>query len=140
MRKILIFVGTILCVASMLAQQSYIPGKLTVILKDQALQRMIRHSNGTATLPNAASLNALNNLRGLVAMRPLSKKAGSEFRGYFEFQFPTTANLQAVENGIRIESACARCRSDPDERNAVMRTILSQRSKILQPLAPECFK
>jgi hypothetical protein len=76
--------------------QSYVAGKLTVILKDNATQGMVRQSNGVALLPNATALNALNTQNGLVAMRPMSKKANSAFKNFYTFEFASTADLNAL--------------------------------------------
>lgn len=77
--------------------QSYVPGHLTVILKDEALVGMTLASDLSATLPNAGSLNALNSVNGLIAMRPLSTKVGSPYRFFFDFQFPEAADMAAMK-------------------------------------------
>jgi hypothetical protein len=74
------------------------PGHLTVILKDEALVGMTIASDLSATLPNAGSLNALNAAQGLIAMRPLSTKAGSPYRFFFDFQFSPSTNLAALKS------------------------------------------
>jgi hypothetical protein len=89
------FVFLFLCATISFAQQ-FVPGKLTVILREQVLQGIVRNANGTASLPNAASLNALNQQRGLTAMRPMSRKPTSGFKTFFEFEFAANANLDAL--------------------------------------------
>ncbi len=65
---------------------------------------MVRLSDGTALLPNATSLNQLNEYNGLIAMRPMSHKEGSAFRGFFEFDFPENADLQALKSTYETNS------------------------------------
>lgn len=51
-----------------------------------------------ATLPNAGSLNALNSAQGLIAMRPLSTKAGSPYKFFFDFEFAVSADMNAMQS------------------------------------------
>jgi hypothetical protein len=75
----------------------YENGKLALILRDEALEDMTVESDGSATLPNATSLNSLNSQNELVAMYPMSRKSGSAFRGFFTFTFADTANLSSLK-------------------------------------------
>lgn len=89
---ILVFFGATIAFA-----QSYVPGHLTVILKDEAMVGMTLAADLSATLPNAGSLNTLNSVNGLIAMRPLSTKAGSPYRFFFDFEFSPTADMDAMK-------------------------------------------
>jgi hypothetical protein len=111
--KILIL--SFLC-ATISFAQSYVPGHLTVILKSEALQGMTLATDWSATLPNATSLNALNSAQGLIAMRPLSTKSGSPFRFFFDFEFPTSAdlnNLVATYSGNSFVTWVSKNSNDP---------------------------
>ncbi len=103
MKKIFAIFLAVLC-ASIAMAQSYVPGHLTVILKDAAMQGMLVQSDGSVILPNATSLNTMNSSNGLIAMRPLSMKAGSPYRFFFDFEFPSTANMDALNSSYASNS------------------------------------
>lgn len=75
----------------------YENGKLVLILSDEALEEMTIESDGSATLPNATSLNSLNSQNDLIAMYPMSRKAASPFRRFFTFTFDESANLSNLK-------------------------------------------
>ncbi len=122
MKKILVVLFALVCAVQAVAQQNYVQGKLTVILREQSLQGMIRNSNGTATLPNAVSLNTLCQQRGLIALRPMSPKPNSAFRKFFEMQFPTSANLQDLKMAF--------------ENDPLVEWASPQPAEVAQPLGP----
>lgn len=49
----------------------YESGKLALILSDEALEDMTIENDGSATLPNATSLNSLNSQNELVAIQTM---------------------------------------------------------------------
>lgn len=84
--------------------QSYVPGRLTVVLKPEALDEVEYLSDGTTLLPNATSLNSLNSQYGLIAMRAMSKKAESPFRFFFDFEFDEEATLSTLQSAYAADS------------------------------------
>lgn len=101
MRKILIVLFATICVTRGAAQ--YVPGHLTVILKDDVYQDMELETDGTATFPNSTELNDLNEKNDLIAMRPLSTKSGSPYRYFFDFEFPPEADMDELKTDYEAE-------------------------------------
>ncbi len=93
------------------------PVKLTVCLTEEALDGMVIEEDGSATLDNekASSLVELNQNSELIAMYPMSYKAGSPFRKFFTLFFDERADLESLKESYEANEFVQWALPVPDE-------------------------